>query len=139
MVKKIVVYATMAGDLFHRGHLEFINQAKKLGDVLIIGLHPDDIIKQYKRTPIIPFEDRKKIIEAIKGVNFVVEDCMNIREPKMFTNLKKYIVNIVAYGKEPIPALYTKIDQHIYKVVKVNQYLDNSTTKIIEEIQNGNK
>lgn len=36
----------MAGDLFHRGHLEFIKQAKKLGDFLIIGLHPDDIAKK---------------------------------------------------------------------------------------------
>jgi len=39
----------MVGDLFHRGHLEFIKKAKKLGDFLIIGLHPDDIVKRYKK------------------------------------------------------------------------------------------
>ena len=60
MKSKKTVYATMVGDLFHRGHLEFIKKAKELGDFLIIGLHPDDVVKRYKRVPIIHFEDRKK-------------------------------------------------------------------------------
>ena len=66
MKKRRIVYATMVGDLFHRGHLEFIKQAKKLGDFLIIGLHPDDIAKRYKREPVVCFEDRKRII-TLKG------------------------------------------------------------------------
>ena len=67
-MKKKIIYATMVGDLFHRGHLEFIKKAKKLGDFLIIGLHPDDIAKKYKRKPVIPFADRKKIIESVKVI-----------------------------------------------------------------------
>ena len=63
---KKIIYATMVGDLFHRGHLEFIKKAKRLGNFLIIGLHPDDLAKRYKREPIISFEDRKKIIESIQ-------------------------------------------------------------------------
>lgn len=93
MKDKKIVYATMAGDLFHRGHLELIKKAKKLGDFLIIGLHPDDIVKRYKRKPLVPFKDRKKIIESIREVDKVVEDCMDFRKPTMFDNLKEYKVS----------------------------------------------
>ena len=90
MKKKKVVYATMTGDLFHRGHLEFIKKAKKLGDFLIIGLHPDDVAKRYKREPIIPFEDRKRIIEPIKEVDEIVEDCLGKVEKSPIFRLWNY-------------------------------------------------
>ena len=108
---KKTVYATMVGDLFHRGHLEFIKKAKSLGDILVIGLHPDDIAKRYKRQPIIPFEDRKKIVESIKEVDRVVTDCMDFREPTMFSNLKKYKASIAVHGDDWLPPLYQKVKE----------------------------
>jgi len=126
------IYATMVGDLFHRGHLEFIKKAKKLGDYLIIGLHPDDIIKKYKRAPIICFEDRKEILQAIKGVNLVVEDCMDYRSPTMFENVEKYKIDIVIHGNDWIPPLYKELK---CKVAIVPYYDNISTTKIIENVK----
>ncbi|HCJ66856.1 MAG TPA: hypothetical protein DHV62_05890 [Elusimicrobia bacterium] len=136
MKGKKIVYATMVGDLFHRGHLEFIKKAKNLGDFLIIGLHPDDVAKKYKREPIVPFEDRKKIIESIKEVDMVVEDCMDFRKPTMFDNLKKYNVNIAVHGDDWLPPLYQKAkEKKLCKVVQVESYPYISTTKLLKEIR----
>ena len=140
MKKRKVVYATMVGDLFHRGHLEFIKKAKSLGDYLIIGLHPDDIAKAYKRKPVISFEDRKKIIEAIEGVNMVVEDCMDFRRPTMFDNIKTYKVDIAVHGSDWFPPLYKKAKvKKLCNVVQVESYPDITTTAILEEIRQARK
>ena len=133
---KKIVYATMVGDLFHRGHLEFIKQAKRLGDFLIIGLHPDDVAKRYKREPIIPFEDRKKIIESIEEVDKVVEDCMDFRQPNMLENLKKYNVSIAVHGDDWLPPLYEEAKKRkLCKVVQIKSYPYITTTKLLKEIR----
>ncbi len=125
----------MAGDLFHRGHLELIKKAKKLGDILIIGLHPDDVVKKYKRGPLIPFEDRKKIIESIREVDKVVEDCMDFRKPTMFNNLTKLKVDIAVHGDDWFPPLYKKAkEKKICKIVQVKSYPYISTTKLFKEM-----
>jgi len=137
---KKIVYATMAGDLFHRGHLELIKKAKNLGDILIIGLHPDDIVRRYKREPIVSFEDRKKIIESIRGVDMVVEDCMDFRRPRMFENLKKHKVTIVVHGDDWLPPLYKEArEKRLCKVVQVESYPYISTTKLLKEIRRTKK
>jgi len=136
MKNKKTVYATMTGDLFHRGHLEFIRKAKKLGNFLIIGLHPDDIVKRYKRVPVISFEDRKKIIEAIKEVDKVVEDCMDFRKPDMLDNIKKYNVDIAVHGNDWLPPLYQKIkEKKLCKVVQVKCYPYITTTELLQKIR----
>jgi phosphoenolpyruvate phosphomutase len=136
MKDKKVIYATMVGDLFHRGHLEFIKKAKTIGDFLIIGLHPDDVVKKYKREPIIPFEDRKRIIESIREVDRVVEDCMDFRKPTMFDNLKNHNVSIAVHGDDWLPPLYQKAkEQKLCKVVQVKCYPYMTTTKLLQEIR----
>ncbi|GAH34455.1 unnamed protein product [marine sediment metagenome] len=140
MTDKKIVYATMVGDLFHRGHLEFIKKAKKLGDLLVIGLHPDDVVKRYKREPVIPFEDRKKIIESIREVDKVVEDCMDFRNPTMFDNLKKYKASIAVHGDDWLPPLYEKAEkQKLCKVVRVECYPYITTTRLLQEIRKTKK
>lgn len=131
-----IVYATMVGDLFHRGHLEFIKKAKRLGDYLIIGLHPDDVVKRYKRRPIIPFEDRKKILESIEGVDKVVEDCMDFKHPTMFDNLKKYKVSVAVHAGNWFPPCYKRAKERgLCEVLQIQYYPKISTAKILKEIR----
>ena len=68
-----IVYAPFAGDIIHHGHINIIEEAKKLGDNVIIGLYTDSVIKQYKRNPILTFENRKKILESLKNVTRVIK------------------------------------------------------------------
>jgi len=65
------VYVGMSADLVHPGHLNIINEAKKLGEVTV-GLLTDKAIASYKRLPYMNYEQRKIIIENIKGVHNVV-------------------------------------------------------------------
>jgi phosphoenolpyruvate phosphomutase len=134
---KIVVYVDMVGDLFHVGHLNIINRAKELGDFLIVGVHPDHIVKNYKRTPIIPFEQRKKIIEAIKGVDLVVTDCRMDESPNQIENFKKYGVDIAVHADDFKPVYVKAIKEHKLdiKFVQVPYTLGISTTDLIKKIK----
>lgn len=71
------VYIGMSADLLHPGHLNIIHEARKLleslgGGELIVGLLTDKAIASYKRLPYMTWEQRKIIIENVKGVTEVV-------------------------------------------------------------------
>ena len=62
------VYIGMSADLVHPGHINIINEAAKLGD-LTVGVLTDSAIASYKRLPFMTFEQRKIVVESIKGVS----------------------------------------------------------------------
>lgn len=74
MRKKYEVgYTTGVFDLFHIGHLNILKRAKEQCDHLIVGVSTDELVQSYKnKTPVIPFEERIKIVESIKYVDEVV-------------------------------------------------------------------
>lgn len=65
------VYVGMSADLIHPGHLNIIREATQLGEVTI-GLLTDKAIASYKRLPFMTYEQRKIVVENIKGVKQVV-------------------------------------------------------------------
>ncbi|MGB4374769.1 MAG: adenylyltransferase/cytidyltransferase family protein, partial [Defluviitoga tunisiensis] len=65
------VYLAMTGDIIHHGHINIISEARKYGEV-IVGLLTDEAIASYKRIPLLNYEERKKIVENIKGVSQVI-------------------------------------------------------------------
>lgn len=72
-MKKIVGYTTGVFDMFHIGHLNILKRAKQHCDILIVGVTTDELCQAYKnKLPIIPYEERKAIIEAIRYVDKVV-------------------------------------------------------------------
>ena len=73
MEKKIVGYTTGVYDMFHIGHLNIIRRAKEKCDYLIVGVSTDELVESYKhKTPVIPFEERIAIVQALKYVDRVV-------------------------------------------------------------------
>ena len=69
-----VVYVVGAFDLFHVGHLDFLEKAAKYGDYLIVGLHTDPVVNRYKGSnyPIMNLHERVLSVLACKYVNEVV-------------------------------------------------------------------
>lgn len=68
------VYVGMAADYIHAGHINIISEARKYGEV-IVGLLTDEAIASYKRVPVTTYEQRKKVVENIKGVSRIVPQC----------------------------------------------------------------
>lgn len=71
--KKTVVFTNGCFDILHRGHIEYLKEAKALGDVLIVGLNSDDSTRRLKgeNRPINTEEDRAQMLLALESVDSV--------------------------------------------------------------------
>jgi len=71
---KKVVFTNGCFDIIHAGHVQYLNQAKSLGDILIVGLNSDDSIKRLKGSdrPINVQADRKIVLEGLRSVDNVL-------------------------------------------------------------------
>ena len=69
----IIGYTTGVYDMFHIGHLNILRRAKEECDYLIVGVSTDELVEMEKqKTPIIPYAERARIIQAIRCVDQVV-------------------------------------------------------------------
>jgi D-beta-D-heptose 7-phosphate kinase / D-beta-D-heptose 1-phosphate adenosyltransferase len=69
-----IVFTNGCFDLMHIGHITYLNDARALGDVLVIGLNTDDSVRRLKGPlrPIIPESERSHVLAALECVDFVV-------------------------------------------------------------------
>lgn len=97
MEKKIVGYTTGVFDMFHIGHLNILKRAKEKCDYLIVGVSTDELCESYKhKKPVIPFEERKEIIESIRYVDQVVSQLNRDK----FAAWEKYHFDVMFVGDD---------------------------------------
>ena len=133
------VYIDGIFDLFHRGHLESLIQAKNILDnvFLIVGVISDKDAEGYKRVPIVNQYDRCAIIKSINIVNEVVEDA-----PLVITKefIEKYNIDLVVHGFSNDDDWEKQKDFFDYlikenKFKRISYYDKTSTTDIIKKIK----
>lgn len=90
-----LVYVPMAADIVHPGHINIIHIAQQYGRVMV-GLFTDDAIESYKRVPYMNYEQRKSVIQNIKGVAEVVPQLTRDYED----NLRKYKPKYMVHGTD---------------------------------------
>lgn len=96
-MKKIRVFTSGSFDLFHVGHLNVLEKSAALGDELIVGVSTDELIFNYKgMKPIIPFEERIRIVSALSCVTKVVKQ-VKLTE---IAQLKENDIDIVTIGDD---------------------------------------
>lgn len=86
------VYVGMSADLLHPGHLNILKRASELGEVTI-GLLTDEAIASYKRVPYMTFNQRREIVESIKGVTRVVPQMTLDYVPNLMELRPDYVVH----------------------------------------------
>lgn len=97
MIYKKVVYTGGTFDLIHPGHVNFLKQCAKYGDV-IVSLNSDEFIEQYKgKPPIMTFEERKAVLMEFESVNYVIE---NTGGADSKIAILEVMPNIIAIGSD---------------------------------------
>ncbi|XP_050546699.1 ethanolamine-phosphate cytidylyltransferase [Daktulosphaira vitifoliae] len=135
-----VVYVAGAFDIFHVGHLDFLEKARQLGDFLIVGLHTDPVINQYKgfNYPIMNLHERVLSVLACKYVSEVV-----IGAPYSVTVdlMNHFRVDVVCHGKTTLKMDINGQDPYavpksMNKFVTLDSGNNMTTEKIVERIIN---
>jgi rfaE bifunctional protein nucleotidyltransferase chain/domain len=128
-----IVFTNGCFDIIHRGHVEYLNKAKKLGDVLIVGINSDSSIKKIKgnKRPIVPLYSRAYVLDNLKAVDFVVP--FDEETPIELIKIIKPDVHVKGgdYREEDLPE--AEIVKSYGGKIKIIPLIEGfSTTKIIE-------
>ena len=138
MSSKPTVYVGMSADLVHPGHINILNKAAELGDVTI-GLLTDGAIASYKRLPHMTYDQRKAVVENIKGVTAVIpQETLDYVE-----NLEKVKPDFVVHGDDWKTGVQAQTRQRVIealdgwggKLVEVAYTEGISSTKLNESVK----
>ncbi len=109
-----IVYAQGFFDLFHIGHVHHLEQAKKLGDVLIVGVVADWFVKKGPGRPIFKEKERLKLVAALECVDLVVLN----EAPDAIEAIKKIAPDIYAKG-EDVKEKAANPQENLYREIKI--------------------
>lgn len=133
---KKIVFTNGCFDILHRGHVAFLNQAKSLGDVLIVGLNTDESIRSVKGDgrPINALEDRVAVLAGLHSVNYLIafEETSPVKilralRPDLFVKGGTYTMDSLPEGD---------LVEMLGGEVKILSFAtDFSTSKLIERIR----
>ena len=128
---KKVVFTNGVFDILHIGHLTYLEEARGLGDVLIVGVNSDRSVKTNKgdKRPINPEENRAEMLLGLKFVDFTV--IFDEKTPENLLGLLKPDIHVKGgdYKKEDLPE--TEIVEKNGGEVKILSFVDNISTKEI--------
>ena len=111
-VNERTVYMCFSTEYIHSGHVAIINKARRLGR-LIVGILSDEAVASFKRYPLIPFEERKALIENIAGVERVVtQDSLSYAK-----NLRELKPDYVVHGDDWKEGFQKPIRQEVCEVL----------------------
>ncbi len=89
MTKPSVVFTQGTFDLLHSNHINALRHAKALGTKLIVGVHADEQVKSYKRTPVLSAAERLKQVEAIRYVDHAFLDTLPLVPESLEQHLQR--------------------------------------------------
>lgn len=91
------VYVDMVADLFHYGHVEFLRQARALGDELVVGIHSDETVASYKRRPLMTMAERIAVVAGCRYADEVVADAPLVLDEAWLKGLR---IDLVVHGDD---------------------------------------
>ena len=137
---KKLVFTNGCFDIIHRGHIEYLIQAKSLGDYLIVAINSDESVRKIKGSsrPINNEEDRMYVLENLKPVDFVII----FKEDTPYEIIKNIMPDILVKGGD------WKVDDIVGsdivnanggKTLSLKYVKDYSTTNVIRKLNELNQ
>lgn len=132
------VFTNGCFDILHAGHIAYLKEAKKLGDILVIGVNTDESVKRLKGTgrPINSLEDRLTLLSALEDVDYVIPfredtplELIKKIEPDVLVKGGDYQIDTIVGAKE--------VAERGGRVQVLPFVKGRSTTGILEKIQRG--
>jgi len=135
----VKVMATGTFDLLHMGHIYYLKEAKKLGDVLVVVVATDATVRKLKHDPITPQDIRVNLIKELK----IVDEAYLGHEQDMYAIVEEIKPDIIALGFDQIHDA-TTIKNELKKrklnvqIVRLSKYQGESdlegTRRIIQKV-----
>jgi FAD synthetase len=132
-----IVMASGVFDILHTGHVHYLNEARRLGDQLVVVVATDSTVRKNKHEPITPEKMRLELVQALKPVDRAILG----HEDDMFGVVAEIQPDIIALGYDQIfdeKALERELQRRGLRtrVVRLGRYEDdlNGTRKIIRKI-----
>ena len=134
--RRKVVFTNGVFDILHAGHVDYLTRAKRLGDILVIGLNADSSVKVNKgdRRPIIPYKYRAQLLAALEMVDYVIP--LERRTPDKLIEL--IVPDVLVKGAEYQIKDIVGADfvlKHGGRVVRMKMVKGLSTSDIVERIR----
>jgi len=95
---KKIVFTNGVFDIIHRGHVEYLREAKSMGDVLIVGMNSDSSVKAIKgeKKPVVTQENRAFVLGNLKPVDYV----LIFDEDNPYNLIKKVMPDVLVKGAD---------------------------------------
>lgn len=133
-----VVLTNGCFDVLHRGHTRYLNQAKQLGDVLVVALNSDDSVRKLKGPgrPINGVADRAAVIAALSCVDYVTV----FDTPTPIPLIEQLRPEVYAKGGDYTPGMLAEseaVEAYGGRVSSLDYVAERSTTAMVQRIRNG--
>ena len=128
---KKIVFTNGCFDILHAGHIRYLNETKKMGDILVLGLNADESISRLKPgRPVVPEAERAEVLSALSMIDYIVL----FHEDTPYELIKEVGPDLLVKGadwaKEDI------VGNDLVKEVRTIQFVEGvSTSEIIKKIK----
>jgi D-beta-D-heptose 7-phosphate kinase/D-beta-D-heptose 1-phosphate adenosyltransferase len=133
--RKKIVFTNGCFDILHVGHTRYLEEAKKQGDVLVLGLNSDDSVRSLKgkKRPVIPENERADVVAALESVDFVTI-FPELTPLELIEYLKPDVLVKGGDWKEEQVVGRKSVEKWGGRVIIIPEIKGSSTTNIVEKI-----
>jgi len=133
---KSIVFTNGCFDIIHPGHISYLRESKRLGDVLIVALNTDDSVRKLKgeNRPVNNQDDRALVMDELKSVDYVT----HFSEDTPFNLISKIVPDVLTKGGDYIAedvVGYDIVTRNGGQVAIINFIDGKSTTAIINKMK----
>ena len=135
---KRIIWANGCFDLIHVGHVTFLERARSLGDLLIVGVNGDESVRSLKGNdrPLVGVEDRARVVASLASVDYVVvfeekrtNRCLEAIKPDVYVKGGNYNIDTIDPGERDLILSYGG------EIVFVEEVPGKSTSDLLREMQ----